>query len=173
MARNIVRSFLMVMSVLFVMPGASVIAAEQAACAEWLTAEDVSKALGLELQTTDPVEYSPGFTLCSWTKDRPEGQIGVNFSFFTMEAIREGMISAESIPEYFDMHVSSHRDTTGGEPQQLEGIGKRAVLFTEDHLWIVMIELETGFGHLSLSPGDITREQVEAVAKQVRRQSAE
>jgi hypothetical protein len=142
-------------------------------CAEWLTADDVSKALGLELETSDPVEYSPGFTLCSWTKDRPEGQIGANFSFFTMEAIRDGMISAESIPQYFDMHVSSHRDTTGVEPEKLEGIGKRAVLFTEDHLWIVMIELETGFGHLSLSPGDITRQQVEAVAKQVRRHDPE
>ena len=172
MARNIVRSFVVVVG-LFLWPAAKVTAQEAAECAAWLTSADVSKALDLELETADPVEYSPGFTVCSWTKDRPEGQLGVNFSFFTMEAIRDGMISAESIPEFFDLNVTSHRDTAGVEPQKVAGIGKRAVLFEEDGLWIVMIELETGFGHLALSPGDVTRAQVEAVGKSVRRRSAE
>jgi hypothetical protein len=136
-----------------------------AACVGWLTGAEVEAALGTKLETMDPVEYSPGFTVCSWTKDRPEGQLGVNLSFFEMQAIREGMVSAESIPEYFDLQVSSKKEQSGAEPQALEGIGKRAALFSEDHLWIVMIELEEGFAHLAISPGDVTRAQVEAMAK--------
>ncbi|MGZ5474284.1 MAG: hypothetical protein ACXW31_16635, partial [Thermoanaerobaculia bacterium] len=52
-----------------------------AACAAWLTASDVETALGVDLETIDPVEYSAGFTVCSWTRDRPEGQLGVYLSF--------------------------------------------------------------------------------------------
>jgi hypothetical protein len=148
-------------------------AEERKACSAWLTAADVESALGIEVETAEPVEYSAGFTVCSWTKDRPEGQLGVNLSFFEPQAIREGMISAESIPEYFDLQVSSRRDQFHAEPQELVGVGKRAVVFTEEHLWIVMIELEEGFVHLALSPGDITREQVEKVAKAVRLHAAE
>lgn len=142
-------------------------------CAAFLTAAEVQTALGMELETVEPVEYSPGFTVCSWTKDRPEGQLGVNFSFFELKAIREGMISAESIPEYFDLQVSSKREESGVEPQKLEGIGKRAVLFSEEGLWIVMIELEEGFAHLAISPSDVARSQVEAVAKAVKSRAKE
>ena len=138
-----------------------------AACAAWLTAAEVETALAVKLETVEPVEYSPGFTVCSWTKDRPEGQLGVNFSFFELKAIREGMVSAESIPEYFDLQVSSKQDESGAEPQKLDGVGKRAVLFSEDVLAIVMIELEEGFAHLTISPGDVTRAQVEEMAKAV------
>ena len=84
-----------------------------------------------------------------------------------MKAIREGMVSAESIPEYFDLQVSSTQETNGSKPEQLEGIGKRAVLFSQEHLWIVMIELDEGFVYLSVSPTDITRARVEALAKSV------
>jgi hypothetical protein len=139
----------------------------RAECAAWLTASEVETALGVALETIDPVEYSAGFTVCSWVKDRPEGQLGVNLSFFELKAIREGMISAESIPEYFDLQVSSTRDTSGTEPQKLDGIGKRAVLFSEEGLWIVMIELEKGFVHLSISPSDVSRTRVVAVAKAI------
>lgn len=138
-----------------------------AACAAWLTAAEVQGALGMELETVEPVEYSPGFTVCSWTKDRPEGQLGVNFSFFELKAIREGMISAESIPEYFDLQVSSKKDESGAEPETLDGVGKRAVLFSEENLWIVMIELEEGFAHLAISPTDVARAKVEKMAKAV------
>jgi hypothetical protein len=140
-------------------------AAGPAPCAAWLTAAEVQGALGMELETVEPVEYSPGFTVCSWTKDRPEGQLGVNFSFFELKAIREGMISAESIPEYFDLQVSSKRDEIGAEPDKLDGVGKRVVLFSEEHLWILMIELEEGFAHLAISPTDVARARVEALAK--------
>ncbi|MDP9194030.1 MAG: DUF3558 domain-containing protein [Acidobacteriota bacterium] len=138
-----------------------------APCAAWLTAAEVRTALGVELETVEPVEYSPGFTVCSWTKDRPEGQLGVNLSFFELKAIREGMVSAESIPEYFDLQVSSTQERSGVEPQELAEVGKRAVLFSEEALWIVMIELEEGFAHLAISPGDVARAQVEAMAKAV------
>jgi len=139
-----------------------------AGCAAWLTAADVEKAIGLELETVDPVEYSPGFTVCSWTKDRPEGQLGVGLSFFELRAMREpGPMTAESIPEYFDLQVASKKEQDGKEPETLDGIGKRAVLFTEDVLAIVMIELEEGFVHLSISPNEVPRAQVEALAKAV------
>lgn len=168
------RNALVMASILtFVSLGGDARAETSAECANWLTAADVARVLGVELETAEPVEYSPGFTVCSWVRDRPEGQLGVNFSFFTPQAMREGMISAESIPEYFDLQVSSHRDTTSSEPQELAGVGKRAVVFSEEQLWIVMIELEDGFGHLALSPGDVTREQVEAVAKAVRRRASD
>jgi len=152
--------------VLLVSAVASDLRAEGAApCAAWLTAAEVKDALGMELETVDPVEYSPGFTVCSWTKDRPEGQLGVNLSFFELKAIREGMVSAESIPEYFDLQVSSTQEQSGVEPQKLTDIGKRAVLFADEALWVVMIELEEGFAHLSISPNDVARAQVEALAK--------
>ena len=138
-----------------------------AACAAWLTEAEVEAALEVEVETAAPVEYSPGFTVCSWVKDRPEGQLGVNLSFFELKAIREGMISAESIPEYFDLQVSSKREERGAEPQELDGVGKRAVLFSEEGLWIVMIELEEGFAHLAISPSDVARAQVESMAKAV------
>lgn len=144
-----------------------------AACAAWLTAAELNPALGVELETVDPVEYSPGFTVCSWTKDRPEGQLGVNLSFFELKAIREGMVSAESIPAYFDLQVSSKQSESGVEHHSIDGVGKRAVLFSEEGLWIVMIELEEGFAHLSISPNDVTRTQVERVAKAVRRRARE
>ena len=137
-----------------------------AACAAWLDAAEVESALQMKLETTDPVEYSPGFTVCSWTKDRAEGQLGVNLSFFELKAMREpGAMSAESIPEYFDLQVASKKEQDGSEPEKLEGIGKRAVLFTEDVLAIVMVELEEGFMHLSISPNEVTRAQLEALAK--------
>jgi hypothetical protein len=91
----------------------------------------------------------------------------VNLSFFELKAMREGMMSAESIPEYFDLHVSSKQEQSGVKPQKLDGIGKRAVLFSEEVLWIVMIELEEGFAHLAISPADVTRAQVEVLAKAV------
>ena len=140
-------------------------AADRMDCTAWLTAAEVETALEMKLESAEPVEYSPGFTVCSWVKDRPEGQLGVNLSFFDPQAIREGMISAETIPEYFDLQVSSKRDQSGAEPEKLEGIGKRAVLFTEEWLWIVMIELEEGFAHLSVSPTDIGRAKLDALAK--------
>lgn len=159
---------LLVLSLASAVSFASDVRAEgSAACAAWLTASEVETALGVALETIDPVEYSAGFTVCSWAKDRPEGQLGVNLSFFELQAIREGMISAESIPEYFDLQVSSKQDTSGTEPQKLDGIGKRAVLFSEEGLWIVMIELEKGFVHLAISPSDIARAQVVAVAKAI------
>jgi hypothetical protein len=137
-----------------------------APCAAWLTAAEVKAALNMELQTSKPVEYSPGFTVCSWTKDRPEGQLGVHFSFFEMKAIREGMVPAESISEYFDREVASKKEEGGSESQTLDGIGKRAVLFTEENLSIVMIELEEGFAHLAISPnGVVNRDQLVAMAK--------
>ena len=139
----------------------------RAACAAWLTEAEVETALKLEVETVEPVEYSPGFTVCSWIKDRPEGQLGVNLSFFELKAIREGMISAESIPEYFDLQVSSKREQLGAEPQKLDGVGKRAVLFSEEGLWIAMIELEEGFAHLAISPSDIPGAQVKSMAKAV------
>ena len=151
----------------FILLLASVQAEGKAPCAAWLTAAEVQAALGMELETVDPVEYSPGFTVCSWVKDRPEGQLGVNLSFFELKAIREGMISAQSIPEYFDLQVSAKREERGAEPQELDGVGNRAVLFSEEGLWIVMIELEEGFAHLAISPSDVARAQVESLAKAV------
>ena len=154
--------------VLFILSFASGVRAEgRAACAAWLNEADVETALGMEVETVEPVEYSAGFTVCSWVKDRPEGQLGVNLSFFELQAMREGMISAQSIPEYFDLQVSSKREERGAEPQELDGVGKRAVLFSEEGLWIVMIELEQGFAHLAISPSDVTRAQVESMAKAV------
>ncbi len=165
------RLIVFVVLVLSLSPAASFAsearAEKRAACAAWLTASEVETVLGVKLETIDPVEYSPGFTVCSWAKDRPEGQLGVNLSFFELKAIREGMISADSIPEYFDLQVSSKQDSSGTGPQALDGIGKRAVLFSEEGLWIVMIELEEGFVHLAISPSDVTRAQVVAVAKAV------
>jgi hypothetical protein len=157
----------MVVVVFVLLFGSDLRADGQAPCAALLTAAEVKAALGTELERADPVEYSPGFTLCSWTKDRPEGGLGMHLSFFEMKAIREGMISAESIPEYFDLQVSSKKEVSGVEPEALEGVGKRAVLFSEENLWIVMIELEKGFVHLAISPGDVTRAQVEAMARAV------
>lgn len=139
----------------------------RAACAAWLATAEVEAALGVKVEAVDPVEYSAGFTVCSWTRDRPEGQLGVNLSFFELKAIREGMVSAESIPEYFDLQVSSKKGESGAEPQTLDGVGKRAVVFSEEHLWIVMIELEEGFAHLAISPSDVTRGQLEAMARAV------
>lgn len=165
--RPIVLASFVLSFVSMLAPAPEVRAEGPAACSAWLTAAEVKAALGLDVETADPVEYSPGFTVCSWTKARPEGEIGVNLSFFQLQAIREGMISAESIPEYFDLQVSSTKETSGTEPEKLEGIGKRAVLFSDDGLWVVMIELNEGFAHVALSPGDITRAQVEAVAKAV------
>ena len=137
-----------------------------APCAAWLTAAEVEAALEMKLETVEPVEYSPGFTVCSWTRDRPEGQLGVNLSFFELKAIREGGgMSAESIPEYFDLQVSSKKGESGVKSETLDGVGKRAVLFTEEGLLIVMIELEEGFAHLAISPSDVSRAQVEALAK--------
>ena len=143
-------------------------AEEPAACAGWLTAAEVESALGMTVESVDPVEYSPGFTVCSWTKDRPEGQLGVHLSFFELKAMKEpGPMTAESIPEYFDLQVASKKESDGKEPETLEEIGKRAVLFSEEGLWIVMIELEEGFAHLAVSPSDVTRAQIEALAKAV------
>lgn len=154
--------------VLFILSLASGVRAEgRAACAAWLNAAEVENALEMKVETVEPVEYSPGFTVCSWVKDRPEGQLGVNFSFFELKAIREGMISAQSIPEYFDLQVSSKREEGGAKPQELDGVGKRAVLFSEEGLWIVMIELKEGFAHLAISPSDVPRAQVESMAKAV------
>ena len=138
----------------------------QADCAAWLNAAEVESALGIKLETQDPVEYSPGFTVCSWTKDRPEGQLGVSLSFFELEAMREpGPMSAESIPEYFDLQVASKKEQDGKDAVELERIGKRAAMFSEDVLTIVMIELEEGFVHLAITPSEFKREQVEALAK--------
>jgi hypothetical protein len=161
------RPMVFVVSIFLLVSAGSEARAEGKACAAWLTAAEVETALGVKLETADPVEYSPGFTVCSWTKDRPEGQLGVNLSFFELQAIREGMISAESIPEYFDLQASSREEQFAAKPEKLEGIGERAVLFYEENLWIVMIELKEGFAHLSISPTDITRAQVEATAKAV------
>jgi hypothetical protein len=144
-------------------------AAERMDCTAWLSTADVETALEMKVEPAEPVEYSPDFTVCSWMKDRPEGQLGVHFSFFGPKAMREGAISAESIPEYFDLQVASKRGESGAEPEKLDGVGKRAVLFTEEWLWIVMIELEEGFGHLSISPTDVGRAKLEALAKAVRK----
>jgi hypothetical protein len=142
-------------------------AEEPKACAALLSAAEVEAALGVTMEAVDPVEYSEGFTVCSWVKDRPEGQIGVNLSFSELKAIREGMVSAESVSDYFDLQLSSTRDVSGTEPQKLDCCGKRAVLFSEKELWVVMIELEKGFVHLAVSPGDVTRAKVEALARAV------
>lgn len=167
--KRALRSMVLVVFMLLLASAAgSDLRAEGAApCAAWLTAAEVQAALGMELETVAPVEYSPGFTVCSWTKDRPQGQLGVNLSFFELKAIREGMVSAESIPEYFDLQVSSRREEFGVEPQKLDGAGRRAVLFSEEHLWIVMIELQEGFAHLAISPSDVARSQVEAMARSI------
>jgi hypothetical protein len=121
----------------------------------------------MKVETAEPVEYSEGFTVCSWTRDLPEGQLGVSVSFFNMKAIREGMMSAESVPEYFDLQVASTREQGGKEPVALEGYGRRAVLFSDQYLLVVMMEMEKGFVHLALSASDVKREQIEALARAV------
>lgn len=138
----------------------------KAACTAWLTKAEVEKALGVTLDAGEPVEYSPGFTVCSWTKDRPEGGLGIHLSFMELKAMQDGPLAAATIPEYFDNQVASKKESDGKEPKTLEGIGKRAVMFTEEYLAIVMIELEEGFAHLSISPADDTA-QLEALAKAV------
>lgn len=137
------------------------------ACTKYLTAAEVDGALGRKLEAAEPVEYSEGFTVCSWSIDRPEGALGVNLSVFEMKAIREGMVSAESVPEFFDLQVSSKRDQAGADPEKLDSYGRRVVLFTEDTQWTVMIEGENAFVHLSISPGDVTRSQVDKVVEAV------
>ena len=58
---------LLVVSLASAVSFASDVRAEgRAACAAWLTASEVEAALGVKLETIDPVEYSPGFTVCSW-----------------------------------------------------------------------------------------------------------
>ena len=146
----------------------AVLAEGKAACAAYLNEAEVERALGLDVETAEPVEYSEGFTVCSWTKDRPaEGQLGVNLSLFELKAIREGMVSAETVREYFDLQVASTRETSGQEPETFKGCAKRAVLFTEEHLWTMMIEMEDVFVHLSVSPTDVGRAKMDAVAKAV------
>ena len=164
--KRVLRTVVPVFVVLLSAAGAD-LRAEGAPCAALLTTADVQTALGVEVDAAEPVEYSPGFTVCSWSKDRPEGQLGVHLSYSDMQAIREGMMPAESVREYFDSQVGSKTEQDQIEPLELDGIGERAVLFSEEHLWIVMIELEDGFAHLGISPGDITRSQVEAIAKAV------
>jgi hypothetical protein len=170
LAKRDLRSNALVLSLLTllsVMAFATDLHAEPAACAAYLTAAEVEAAVGVRVETAEPVEYSEGFTVCSWVKDLPEGQLGVSLSFFNMKAIREGMMSAESIPEYFDLQVASTREQGGKEPVKLEGYGKRAVLFSDEYLLVVMMEMEKGFVHLALSASDITRKQIEALAKAV------
>lgn len=169
-AKRDLRSGALVLSILGVVSFLAVAAdlhAEEPGCAAYLTAAEVEAALGIEVETQEPVEYSEGFTVCSWVKDLPEGQLGVNLSFFNMKAIREGMMSAQSIPEYFDLQVASTREQGGKEPQKLEGYGKRAVLFSDEYLLVAMMEMDKGFVHLALTAGSVKREQIEALAKAV------
>lgn len=141
-------------------------------CAAFLTTEEVEFALGMKVQVVDPIEYSEGFTSCSWLVDRDEGQLGVNFYFFEIKAIREGMISAESIPEFFDLSLATMRDGGGGEPQKLTGIGKRAVLFANEENWTVLIETDEGFAQVSVTSSGVEREQAVAVGKVAASRSA-
>lgn len=164
--RAVARSILFLVAALG-LSSLEVLADGPPGCGAYLGTAEVESALGVKVEAADPVEYSEGFSVCSWTRDRPEGQLGVILSFFDMKAIREGMVSAESVPEFFDLQVSSKRDVLGVEPVKLEGYGSRAVLFSEGVLWTVMIEMKEGFVHLGVTPGDVKQASVEKLAKAI------
>ncbi|HVS03701.1 MAG TPA: hypothetical protein VMT16_13100, partial [Thermoanaerobaculia bacterium] len=86
-------------------------------------------------------------------------------TFQNLKAIQEGMISAETVAEFFDMNVRSTEDVGGSKGQAIKGIGVRAVLFTEPERLRMFVETKKGF--VEVAATGLTAKQLEAVAKAV------
>ena len=117
------------------LPAPEALAGGKPACAAYLTEAEVEGALGLDMEATEPVEYSEGFTVCSWVKDRPvEGQLGINLSFFEMKAIRDrfdkaaAYLGIEGGFDGFRSFVQEFNDQLG-IPRRLSDVG-----VTEDRI---------------------------------------
>ena len=138
-------------------------AEEVAECARLLTPAELEAAAGEKFEeVSDPVVYAEGHTLCSF--HTAAGAKSVMVTSQSLEAIREGMISAETVKEFFDMNVRSTEDV-GSKGQAVKGIGVRAVLFTEPERLRMFVEMKKGF--VEVATTGLTAKQIEAVAAAV------
>ena len=140
-------------------------------CVALLTAAELKTAVGVVFdEVSDPVSFSEGQSQCSFFAHTGDGLKSVMFSFWNRTAIREGMISAESIPEFFDMMVRSKEEVDGEQGTKIQGVGVRSVLWEGAELSTVYVEAQIGFAEV-LAKG-LTRAQLEAVGKAVARPTA-
>ncbi|HVR30474.1 MAG TPA: hypothetical protein VMS86_13185, partial [Thermoanaerobaculia bacterium] len=93
-------------------------------CARLLTQAELEAAAGEKFdEGSDPVVYAEGHTLCTFFA--AGGTKSVMVTFQNLKAIQEGMISAETVAEFFDMNVRSTEDVGGSKGQAIKGIGVR------------------------------------------------
>lgn len=134
-----------------------------AQCSKLLTQDEVKAAVGEAFdEVSEPTIYAEGHSVCAFFG--AEGK-SVMLTFLDPGAIHNGMISAESVAEYFDMNVRSTEEVGGLKGKPLQGIGVRAVLFSTPERPTIMIETKKGFAEVA-SAG-LTEKQLEAVAKAV------
>jgi hypothetical protein len=134
-------------------------------CVALLTGAELKSAAGVVFdEVSDPVSFSEGQSQCSFFAHTDDGLKQVMFSYWNATAIREGMVSAESIPEFFDMMVRSHEEVGGVKGTKLEGIGVRSFFWEgEERTATIYAEMQIGFAEI-IGKG-LTRPQLEAVAK--------
>jgi hypothetical protein len=137
-------------------------------CATLLTNDEVKTALGRPLSEDSPTiaaQSMDGTSTCYWTTSGAEPAVYITLMFHELEAIREAMVSAGSVSDFFDMNVSSTTDRGGVAPEMLKDVGVRAALFSESEAQFVYIETVEGFVHLSAIGA--TRAQIEELARAV------
>jgi hypothetical protein len=131
-------------------------------CAQMLTAARLQAALGVSFDdVSDPVIYADGHSQCSFLTGG--GKKNVMLTFLNLRAIQEGMISAESIPAYYDMNVRSTEETLETKGTPVKGVGVRAVLFDNPEVLRMMIETKKGFAEISAS--GLSAKEMEAVGR--------
>ena len=153
------RNFLIVLLL-----AASAHAEDAPQCAMVLTQDELKAAVGESFdEVSKPVIYAEGHSQCSFFT--AGGAKTVMVTFMNLHAIREGMISAETVLEFYEMSVRSREDVTGQKGQVLKNVGVRAALFREPEPMTALVAMKDGFAEIAAV--GLTAGQLEAVAKAV------
>ncbi len=133
-------------------------------CMSLLTAEELTKAVGLAMTDAGSESRSAGTTECPWMSRGPAGVKTVFVEFFELRMIK-GSPTANTLAAFFEQIVSAGEGAATGKREMLPGIGQRAAFVPTDPQVLAVVQRADGVARIV--GNGLTKAQIVAVARAV------
>lgn len=111
-------------------------------CAEIVTDQALSAAVGVRVAAAAPIEREPGVTECSFSRPGASGNAVVSLRHFNRQAIVTNPV-ARTLEGYFELLVSAGEEVAGRKRESLSG-GPRTALIAGNGQWLVIVQRPEG-----------------------------
>lgn len=135
-------------------------------CTTLLTAEEITKAVGVAMENMGAQVRESGESECPWmVRGGSSGFKTISVQFYDMKVIKAST-TASTLPTFFELIVSAGESAAPGKKRELlPGIGQQAAFVPTDPQVFAVVQRADGVARIVAN--NLTKAQITAVARAV------